>query len=81
MGRSGKRRRGAQRARARRNNPTTSAALVAASNAVVETFEIRGQLGSHALEALRLELQQLARRCGFEVTAIRIETDGTRHSG
>ena len=69
MGRSGKRRRAAPRARA------------STADTVVETLEIRGELGSHALEALQLELRQLARRCGFEVTDIRIETDGEGRSG
>ena len=50
------------------------------ADAVVERLEIRGQFGSHALEALRLELQRLARRCGCEVIDIRIETHAQRRS-
>jgi hypothetical protein len=86
LARSGKPRRAGQRppqrARARRRNKrAASAAPVAATDTFVETLEIRGELGSHALEALRLELRRLATRCGFEVTDIRIETDAEGRSG
>jgi len=41
---------------------------------VIETIELKGDVGSHALEALQLELKRVARRCGLEVNEIRIET-------
>jgi hypothetical protein len=43
-------------------------------DAVVETIEIDGELGSHAVEALRLEIRRLAERCGLDIKEIRIET-------
>jgi hypothetical protein len=50
-------------------------------DAIVETIRIAGSLGSHSVEALQLELRRLARRCGLEITAIRIETKGAERSG
>jgi hypothetical protein len=41
---------------------------------VVESIEIDGDLGSHALETLRLEIRRAAERCGLDVKEIRIET-------
>jgi hypothetical protein len=40
----------------------------------LETIEIRGDLGSHAVEALRLEIRRRAERCGLDIKEIRIET-------
>jgi hypothetical protein len=47
---------------------------------VIETIEITGDLGSHSVEALRLEIQRLARHCGLDVTEIRIETEDAKRS-
>src|SRR5438132_11422293 len=63
------RRGGKRRPRPRRN----SRAAETDRDAIVETIEITGDLGSHAVEALRLEIQRLARRRGLDVTAIRLE--------
>jgi len=71
------RRGGKRRPRPRRN----SRAAETGTDAIVETIEITGDLGSHAVEALRLEIQRLARRCGLDVTEIRIETEGAERSG
>jgi len=71
------RRGGKRRPRPRRN----SRAAETDTDAIVETIEITGDLGSHAVEALRLEIQRLARRCGLDVTEIRIETEGAERSG
>jgi len=71
------RRGGKRRPRPRRN----SRAAETGRDAIVETIEITGDLGSHAVEALRLEIQRLARRCGLDVTEIRIETKGAERSG
>jgi len=49
-------------------------------DAVVETIEITGELGSHSVEALRLKIQRLARQCGLDVTEIRIETEDVKRS-
>ena len=76
MKRSGERR-PRQPRRSRRREP----AEAATKSAVVETIEIRGDLGSHSVEALRLEIQRLARHCGLDVTEIRIETDDAKRSG
>jgi hypothetical protein len=73
--RSGKRPPGRPRSR------RASGAARAPRDAVVETIEITGDLGSHAVEALRLEIQRLARRCGLDVTEIRIETESVKRSG
>lgn len=75
MPRSGKRPPGRPR------NRRASSAARARRDAVVETIEITGDLGSHAVEALRLEIQRLARCCGLDVTEIRIETEGATRSG
>jgi hypothetical protein len=74
--RSGKRPPGRPR-RSRR----ASGAARARREAVVETIEITGELGSHAVEALRLEIQRLARHCGLDVAEIRIETESVKRSG
>ena len=58
-----------------------SSAARARRDAVVETIEITGDLGSHAVEALRLEIQRLARHCGLDITEIRIETEDAKRSG
>jgi hypothetical protein len=50
-------------------------------DAIVETIRIAGRLGSHSMEALQLELRRLARRCGLEITTMRIETKGAKRSG
>lgn len=71
------RRGGKRRPRLRRN----SRAAETDRDAIVETIEITGDLGSHAVEALRLEIQRLARRCGLDVTEIRIETKRAERSG
>jgi hypothetical protein len=71
------RRGGKRRPRPRRN----SRAAERDRDAIVETIEITGDLGSHAVEALRLEIQRLARRCGLDVAEIRIETESVKRSG
>jgi hypothetical protein len=71
------RRGGKRRPRPRRN----SRAAETDRDAIVETIKIAGILGSHAEEALQLELRRLARRCGLEITAMRIETKGVKRSG
>jgi hypothetical protein len=71
------RRGGKRRPRPRRN----SRAAETDRDAIVETIEITGDLGSHAVEALRLEIQRLARRCGLDVAEIRIETESVKRSG
>ena len=38
-----------------------------------ERLEFEGLLDAHAAEALRLEVQRIARRCGVELVAVRIE--------
>ena len=48
---------------------------------VLDNLEITGDLGSHALEALRLEIRRLARRCGLDIKELRIRTVGERPSG
>jgi len=45
---------------------------------VVESIRIDGDLGSHALEALQLEVRRLANACGLDIKEIRIETSGKR---
>jgi hypothetical protein len=42
--------------------------------AIIETVAVTGSLGSHAMEALQLEIRRLADACGLEVREIRIET-------
>jgi hypothetical protein len=71
------RRGGKRRPRPRRNSRVAETDR----DAIVETIEITGDLGSHAVEALRLEIQRLARRCGLDVTEIRIETKRAERSG
>jgi hypothetical protein len=44
---------------------------------VVESIRIDGDLGSHALEALQLEVRRLANACGLDIKEIRIETVAT----
>jgi hypothetical protein len=48
---------------------------------VLETIKIKGDLGSHAVEALRLEIRRLAERCGLDIKEIRIETVEEEGSG
>jgi hypothetical protein len=48
---------------------------------VLETIKIEGDLGSHAVEALRLEIRRLAARCGLAIKEIRIETVEEEGSG
>lgn len=43
-------------------------------DALVEAIEIVGELDSHAVEELRLEIQRLARRRGLVVSELRIDT-------
>ena len=38
-----------------------------------ERLELEGLLDAHAAEALRLEIQRVARGCGVELVAVRIE--------
>ena len=52
--------------------PTRSGRL--AQSAVAERIEITGTLGSHALEAVQLEIRRLAQQCGLDVRGIEIET-------
>ena len=40
---------------------------------IVETVAVTGSLGSHALEALQLEIRRLADACGL-VVQMRVET-------
>lgn len=40
---------------------------------VVSRIEITGDLDRHAVEALRLEICRLAKRCGVEIKEFRIE--------
>jgi hypothetical protein len=40
---------------------------------LTESLKITGELDRQGAEALRLELQRLARRYGFEVTDFRVE--------
>ena len=40
---------------------------------IVETVAVTGSLGSHALEALQLEIRRLADACGLDVQ-MRVET-------
>ena len=51
-----------------------------AQDRFVATLALDGELDSHDLEALQLELRALARAHGLEVTDIEIET-GKRGSG
>lgn len=44
-------------------------------------FEVRGDLDRHAAEALRLEIRQLAKRHGLDVSAVRIEPSEGPQSG
>jgi len=43
---------------------------------VDERLEFEGLLDAHAAEALRLEVQRIAQRCGVELVAVRIEATG-----
>jgi hypothetical protein len=46
----------------------------AAEDQTVTTITIDGDVDSHQLEALKLELRALAHSCGLEVSGIEIET-------
>jgi len=41
-----------------------------------ERLEFEGLLDAHAAEALRLEIQRIARGCGVELVAVRVEPAG-----
>jgi hypothetical protein len=41
---------------------------------IVHRIEISGDLGRHAVEALKLEIRRLARRHGVQIAELRIET-------
>jgi hypothetical protein len=44
-------------------------------SALVETITIDGSLDAHSLEALKLELKQLAAACGLEIREIAVVTE------
>ena len=44
--------------------------------AVVGSLELDGPIGSHTLEAVRLEIRRLARSCGLDLVEIQVETRG-----
>jgi len=48
---------------------------------VVGSIELDGPIGSHTLEAVRLEIRRLARACGLDLVEVRAETRGKRTSG
>ncbi|HEV8441060.1 MAG TPA: hypothetical protein VGT40_23475 [Methylomirabilota bacterium] len=47
---------------------------------LVRRLEITGGLDRRAIEALALELRRLAKRCGLEVAAVRIEAATDRRA-
>jgi hypothetical protein len=75
------RRSGAPTSRRRRRRPRPSNRPGAGvAGAVRETIEITGDLGSHALEALTLEVKRAAALCGLDVTEVRVETVEAKRS-
>ena len=44
--------------------------------AVVDSIELDGPIGSHTVEAVRLEIRRLARACGLDLVDVRVETRG-----
>jgi len=69
-------RRGGRRTR----RPPRSAPRRAAGAAVVGSIEFTGPVGSHALEAIRLEVRALAQACGLDLRELRVETRAERGS-
>ena len=49
--------------------------------AVVGSIELDGPIGSHSLEAVRLEIRRLARSCGLDLVDVRVATRGEGTSG
>lgn len=58
-----------------RSGPPRAAAVV------VDSIEVDGPVGSHAIEALQLEIRGLARACGLDVVELRVERRPARGSG
>src|SRR5262249_28855813 len=59
----------------RRSKPAKARARPSASaSAFATTITIEGSFGSHALEALQLELRRLADSCGLKLETIEVET-------
>lgn len=52
-----------------------------ASRGLSEEIEVVGELDSHAVEELQLEIRRLAKRRGLEIRALRIDTVEEGFSG
>jgi hypothetical protein len=66
--------------RRRRRRPPSKGRPAEAAGAIRESIRITGDLGSHALEALTLEVKRAAARCGLDVTEIRVEAVEAKRS-